>query len=204
MATKVKHNLDAKSLIDYGISKAEPFAKVICNKLRAIIFTAEPKMIEDWKWGPNYYYDGMVCGFWHFKKHVSFVFFQGALLKDKNKVLQVNPGNVHNRHIKYTDVKEVNEKLLIEYIKEAVANNKKGIKITEAKDKTIVIPEDYKKILVKNKLLPYFESLAYSHRKEYVGWITDAKKEETRIKRMNTSIEKLLLKQGLNDTYKKK
>ena len=204
MATKVKHNPDAKSLIDDGISKAEPFAKVICNKLRAIIFTAEPKMIEDWKWGPNYYYDGMVCGFWHFKKHVSFVFFQGALLKDKHKVLQVNPGNVHNRHIKFTDVKDVNEKLLIEYIKEAVANNKKGIKITEAKDKTIVIPEDYKKILVKNKLLPYFESLAYSHRKEYVGWITDAKKEETRIKRMNTSVEKLLLKEGLNDTYKKK
>lgn len=204
MAVKVKHNPDAKHLIDDGISKAEPFAKDICNKLRAIIFAAEPKMIEDWKWGPNYYYDGMVCGYWHFKKHVSFVFFQGSLLKDKHKVLKANPGNVHNRHIKFTDIKEVNEKLLIEYIKEAVANNKKGVKITEAKDKTIVIPEDYKKILIKNKLLPYFESLAYTHRKEYVMWITDAKKEETRIKRMNTSVEKLLLKQGLNDTYKQK
>jgi uncharacterized protein YdeI (YjbR/CyaY-like superfamily) len=146
----------------------------------------------------------MVCGYWHFKKHVSFVFFQGSLLKDKYKVLKANPGNVHNRHIKFTDIKEVNEKLLIEYIKEAVANNKKGIKIKEAKDKTIVIPEDYKKILIKNKLLPYFENLAYTHRKEYVVWINDAKKEETRIKRINTSVKKLLLKQGLNDTYKQK
>ena len=204
MATKVKHNPDAKFLIDDGINKAEPFAKDICKKLRAIIFTAEPNIIEDWKWGPNYYYDGMVCGFWYFKKHVSFVFFQGSLLKDKHKVLQANPDNVHNRHIKYSDVSEVDEKILIEYIKEAVANNKKGIKITEAKDKTVIVPDDFKKLLVKNKLFPYFENLAYSHRKEYVMWIEDAKKEETRIKRMNASIEKLISKEGMHDKYKKK
>ncbi len=201
---KVKHNPDAKFLIDDGINKAEPFAKEICKKLRAIIFTAEPNIIEDWKWGPNYYCEGMVCGFWHFKKHVAFVFFQGSLLKDKHKVLKSNPGNVHNRHLKFTDIKEVNEKLLIEYIKEAVENNKKGIKITEAKDKTVITPDDFKKLLVKNKLFPYFENLAYTHRKEYVNWINEAKKEETRIKRMNTAIEKLANKQGLNDTYKQK
>ncbi len=204
MAAKVKHNPDAKFLIDDGINKAEPFATDICLKLRKLIFMAEPNIIEDWKWGPNYYFEGMVCGFWHFKKHVSFVFFQGATLKDKKKILLVNPGNVHNRHLKFTDVKEIDEKTIIEYIKEAVENNKKGIKITEAKDKTIFVPDHFKKVLVKNKLFPYFESLAYSHRKEYVTWINDAKKEETRIKRMNSAVDKLFEKQGLNDKYKKK
>lgn len=201
---KIKHNPDAKFLIDDSISKAEPFAKPICKKLRAIIFTAVPDMIEDWKWGPNYYSNGMVCGFWHFKKHVTFNFFQGALLKDKKKVLQGNPGNVRIRNLKFTDIKQVDEKLLIEYLREAVANNAKGIKITEAKDKTVIIPAGFKKLLSKNKLLPYFEKLAYTHRKEYVMWINDAKKEETRLSRMDKAIEKLKAKEGLNDKYKKK
>jgi len=78
------------------------------------------------------------------------------------------------------------------------------MKSTEAKDKTILVPDDFKKVLVKNKLFPYFESLAYSHRKEYVTWINDAKKVETRKKRMNSAVDKLSQKQGLNDKYKKK
>ena len=201
---KVKHNPDAKFLIDDSITKAEPFAQDICNKLRAIIFTAEPNMIEDWKWGPNYFKNGMVCGFWYFKKHVTFTFFQGVLLKDKHKVLQENQGNLHNRHIKFTDVKEVNERLLIEYIKEAVANNVKGIKITEAKDKAVVIPSDFKKLLTKNKILKSFEEMTYYRRKDYVQWIEEAKQQETRIKRMNQALEKIKVNQGLNDKYMKK
>ncbi|MES2138404.1 MAG: YdeI/OmpD-associated family protein [Bacteroidota bacterium] len=200
---KVKHNPDAKQLIDEGISQAEPFAQIICKKLRSIIIKAEPHIIEDWKWGPNYYKDGMVCGFWHFKKHVSFVFFQGALLKDKKKVLQQNPGNLHNRHIKFSDIKEVDEKLLIEYITEAVINNEKGLKLTEAKDKTVVIPEDFKKLLTKNKVLKIFEAMSYSKRKDYVLWIEGAKQAVTRSKRIETALEKIAENQGLNDKYMK-
>ncbi|MCW3084567.1 MAG: hypothetical protein JWP12_1933 [Bacteroidetes bacterium] len=203
MAAKVKHNPDAKQLIDEGIASTEPFAQAICKKLRAIILKAEPAFIEDWKWGPNYYKNGMVCGFWYFKKHVSLVFYQGALLKDKKKVLLKNPETLHNRHLKFTDVNQVDEKLLIEYITEAVMNNEKGLKLTEAKDKTVSIPADFKKLLSKNKLLPYFEKLAYSHKKEYVQWIESAKKEETRVKRMDAAIDKLHAKEGLLDKYKK-
>lgn len=204
MAKKVKHNPDAKALIDEGIASAEAFAQVICKKLRSIIFKAEPAIIEDWKWGPNYYKDGMVCGFWYFKNHVTFTFYQGALLKDKKKVLQMNEGNLHNRHIKYTDVKQIDEKLLIEYLTEAAINNEKGLKLTEAKDKTVIIPADFKKLLVKNKILKNFENMSYSRRKDYVLWINGAKQEATRIKRMNQGIAKIKEKQGLNDIYMKK
>lgn len=204
MATKVKHNPDAKQLIDEGIASAEPFAQAICKKLRTIIFKAEPGIIEDWKWGPNYYKNGMVCGFWYFKKHCSIVFYQGALLKDKKKVLLENPGNVHNRHIKYTDVKQIDEKLLIEYITEAVINNEKGLKITESKDKTILIPADLKKLLTKNKCLKNFEAMSYSKRKDYVQWIESAKQEETRKKRIGQAIKKIIENIGMNDHYIKK
>lgn len=204
MATKTKHNPNAKQLIDEGIASAEPFAQAICKKLRAIIFKAEPAIIEDWKWGPNYYKDGMVCGFWYFKKHCTFIFYQGALLKDKKKVLLMNEGNLHNRHIKYTDVKQIDGKLLIEYITEAVINNEKGLKLTEAKDKTVIIPPDFKKLLTKNKILRNFEDMSYSKRKDYVLWINGAKQEATREKRMAQGIAKIKEKQGLNDIYLKK
>jgi uncharacterized protein YdeI (YjbR/CyaY-like superfamily) len=202
--TKIKHNPDAKQLIDEGIASAEPFAQAICKKLRTIIFKAEPGIIEDWKWGPNYYKNGMVCGFWYFKKHCSIVFYQGALLKDKKKVLLENPGNVHNRHIKFTDVKQIDEKLLIEYITEAVINNEKGLKITEAKDKTVIVPADFKKLLVKNKCLKNFEAISYSKRKDYVMWIEGAKQEETRKKRIGQALKKIAENIGMNDHYVKK
>ncbi len=205
MATKkVKHNPDASRLIDEGIASAEPFAQAICKKLRSIIFKAEPGIIEDWKWGPNYYKAGMVCGFWYFKKHCTFVFYQGALLKDKKKVLLKNEGNLQNRHLKFTDVNQIDEKLLIEYITEAVINNEKGLKITEAKDKTVNIPSDFKKLLIKHKALKNFEAMSYSRRKDYVQWIEGAKLESTKIKRMDQAIEKIIQKQGLNDKYLKK
>ncbi len=199
---KVKHNPDATALIDDGISKLEPFAQVICKRLRKIILSSDPELIEDWKWGPNYYLNGMVCGYWGFKKHVSFVFFQGSLLKDKKKILLENPGNVHNRHIKFTDVKQIDDKVILEYLFEAIDNNKKGLKIIETKNKTIETPVDLAKALKKAKLLIYFDSLAFSHRKEYIQWIESAKKEETRLKRIEQAIEKLLVKQGLHDKYK--
>lgn len=200
---KVKHNPNAAALIDEGISKLEPFAQVICKRLRKLILSADPEIIEDWKWGPNYYLNGMVCGYWGFKKHVSFVFFQGSLLKDKKKILQENPGNVHNRHIKFTDVKQIDDTIILEYLFEAIDNNRKGLKITETKDKTIVTPGDVVNAFKKSKVLAYFDSLAFSHRKEYIQWIESAKKEETRTKRIEQAVEKLLDKQGLHDKYKK-
>ena len=200
---KVKHNPDAAALIDKGISELEPFAQVICKRLRKIILSADPELIEDWKWGPNYYLNGMVCGYWGFKKHVSFVFFQGSLLKDKKKILLQNPGNVHNRHIKFTDVKQIDNKVILEYLFEAIDNNRKGLKIIETKDKTIETPDDVASAFKKAKVLTYFDSLAFSHRKEYIQWIESAKKEETRTKRIEQAVEKLLDKQMMHDKYKK-
>ncbi len=200
---KVKHNPDAAALIDKGISELESFAQVICNRLRKLILSSDPELIEDWKWGPNYYLNGMVCGYWGFKKHVSFVFFQGSLLKDKKKILLENPGNVHNRHIKFTDVKQIDDTIILEYLFEAIDNNRKGLKIIETKDKTIATPIDVEKAFKKAKVLAYFDSLAFSHRKEYVQWIESAKKEETRTKRILQAIEKLQDKQMMHDKYKK-
>lgn len=198
-----KHKADAALKIDDYLASLPEWSRKICKRLREIVLKSDPKLIEDWKWGPNYYLDGMVCGFAGFQKHVSFVFFQGVLLKDKKKVLQANPGNVHNKHIKFTQLSEINEELLLSYLIEAIDNNKKGLKQISAPDKTVLIPPDVKKQFRAAGLFAYFETLAYSHRKEYIQWIEDAKKEETRINRISKAIEKLSAKEMMHDKYKK-
>jgi hypothetical protein len=57
--------------------------------------------------------------------------------------------------------------------------------------RTVEIPADFAALLGKEKLLPVFEKLSFTHRKEYVRWITEAKKDETRTARMTKSIAML-------------
>jgi uncharacterized protein YdeI (YjbR/CyaY-like superfamily) len=201
---KTKHNTNASVEINKYIDALPAWSKSICKKLRNIAIKADTSMIEDWKWGPNYYCEGMVCGFAAHQKFVNFVFFQGALLKDKRKVLIQNGGSLHNRHIKITDVKDIDEDLLLEYLIESIDNNKKGKKLLVTKDKTVTVPADVKKAFSLSNVLNNYEQMSFSHRKEYMLWINDAKKEETRTKRINKAIEVLKKKQGLNDKYLKK
>jgi Bacteriocin-protection, YdeI or OmpD-Associated/Domain of unknown function (DUF1905) len=61
--------------------------------------------------------------------------------------------------------------------------------------RTVEVPAQFEKLIKKEGLLPVFEKLSYTHRKEYCRWITDAKKEETRLKRLGKAIE--MLKKGI-------
>lgn len=61
--------------------------------------------------------------------------------------------------------------------------------------RTVEVPADFAALLKKEKLLPVFEKLSYTHRKEYVRWITEAKKAETRAVRMTKSVD--LLRKGV-------
>ncbi len=193
----VKHQSDASYQITEYIGSMPEWSKDICMKLRNIIHKADPQMVEDWKWGPNFYHNGMVCGFGAFKKHVAFVFFQGAQLKDTKKILLFGENNAHNRGIHFSDASQVKEKILIEYIKEAVQINTTGkaVGISKAAIVEIDTPVDLQKLLDQNKLSEYFDMLAYTHRKEYIIWINEAKKEETRLNRLTKTIEMLLTKQ---------
>jgi uncharacterized protein DUF1905/bacteriocin resistance YdeI/OmpD-like protein len=62
--------------------------------------------------------------------------------------------------------------------------------------RTLEVPAQFKSVMKKEGLLPVFEKLSYTHRKEYCRWITEAKKEETRVKRLQKAIA--MLKQGVS------
>jgi|SRR5438046_2938035 len=57
--------------------------------------------------------------------------------------------------------------------------------------RTVEIPADFRNRLKKESLLTIFEKLSYAHRKEYCRWITEAKKEETRLRRLEKAVETL-------------
>jgi hypothetical protein len=59
----------------------------------------------------------------------------------------------------------------------------------------LAVPAPFENLMKKEGLLPVFEKLSYTHRKEYCRWILDAKKEETRLKRLEKAIE--MLKKGV-------
>ena len=123
-----KHVADASLKISDYIDALPDWSQKICKQLRTIILKADPKLIEDWKWGPNYYLEGMVCGFAGFKKHVNLVFFKGTSLMDKKKLLVGDPESINTRNFRFRDVKEIDEDILLEYLIEAIDLNKAGKK----------------------------------------------------------------------------
>jgi hypothetical protein len=71
------------------------------------------------------------------------------------------------------------------------------IEVVVWKDKevrTVEVPAQFENLMKKEGLLPVFKKLSYTHRKEYCRWITEAKKQETRLKRLEKAIE--MLKKG--------
>jgi hypothetical protein len=62
--------------------------------------------------------------------------------------------------------------------------------------RTVEVPAQFERLIKKEGLLPAFQKLSYTHRKEYCRWITEAKKEETRLKRLEKAIE--MLKEGVS------
>ena len=84
------------------------------------------------------------------------------------------------------------DKVMIELLHQAVELNEKGIKVAKkpVERKELVVPDDLKAALKKDKKAKAaFDAFTYSHQKEYIEWITEAKTEATRNKRLTTTIE---------------
>ncbi len=183
-----KINPNASELIDEYIESFPEDKRIVMSKIRDIIHKAESAIIEDWKWGPNFNKNGMVCGFGAFKKHVHLSFFRGDLLKDKYKIFSHGSTNMHNRGIKFFDIKDIDEKILIDYIKEAVRNNSLDLKPVK---KEVMLPQELKKYLKDNNLLDRYLQSSYTIQKEVVDWIFGAKKSETKQRRLALLNERL-------------
>ncbi|MBL7700785.1 MAG: YdeI/OmpD-associated family protein [Ferruginibacter sp.] len=206
MATKEKK-------IDAYIAKSADFAKPILNHIRELVHKACPAVEEKVKWGMPFfdYKDAPLCHMASFKQHAVMGFWKAALMKDPVLVENARSETAMGHLGKITSLKDMpSDKKITGWIKEAMALNDKGIKLapkkpTEKEKKELAVPDYFAKALAKSKKAKQvFDNFAYSHKKEYLGWITEAKTEETRNKRMATALEWIAEGKGRNWKYEKK
>jgi len=122
------------------------------------------------------------------------VFPKGSMMKDPNRILDVKREQAMGQFGRITSLKDLpSEKILISYIKDAVKLNDENVKLPKrerADKKEIIVPDDLMKALKRNKkAYATFESFNYGNKKDYVEWITEAKNQDTRNKRLATAIE---------------
>jgi len=179
--------------IDAYIAKSADFAKPILRHIRELIHKGCPEVEETTKWSfPNFMHKGILCGMAAFKEHCSLGFWKGELIFGKA------PGNDGEGMGQFGKLKTLSDlpadRVLLGYIKEAARLNEEGIK-RPAKPrpkvrKELVVPDFLAAALKKNnRALATFEGFSYSHKKEYLEWITEAKGEDTRQRRLSTAIE---------------
>jgi uncharacterized protein YdeI (YjbR/CyaY-like superfamily) len=128
----------------------------------------------------------------------------------KNTALMANTkSDVSVGHLrKISSLKDLpKDKILISYLKEAAKLNKEGAKLPPRSKvkKEQAVPDDFSKAIKKNrKALEIFKNFSHSKKKDYVDWITEAKTDETRSKRIVTSIEWLAEGKSRNWKYIRK
>jgi uncharacterized protein YdeI (YjbR/CyaY-like superfamily) len=183
-------------------------AKPILNHLRDLVHTTCPEVEEKMKWSfPHFDYKGeMMCSMAAFKQHAVFGFWKAALMKDP-ALLETAKSEVAMGHLgRITSLKDLpDDKKIMAWIKEAIALNDKGIKLPSksplTEKKEITVPDYFEKVLAKNKKASAaFHAFSYSHKKEYIEWITEAKTEETRNKRMAKALE--MIAEGKSRNWK--
>ena len=179
--------------VDAYIARSADFARPILNHLRKIVHAGCPKVEEAIKWGaPFFMYKGVLCNMAAFKQHCAFGFWKGTLLKALNTAGKANEAwGQLGRIESLADLPS--EDFLIRQVKEAMQLNEKGAKApTKHKPKAktpLVVPAYVKAALKKNaKAGVTFEGFSPSHKREYIEWITEAKTEATRQKRLDTAL----------------
>lgn len=174
--------------------------------LKAII--AKTELIETNKWGGCVYvYNNKnVIGVGGFKKFFSLWFFNGAFLKDEKKhLINANEGVTKSlRQWRFTSKGEINEKEILAYILEAIENEKQGKINKPEKTKTeIEIPVLFQNELDSDSnLKEAFLNFSPYKQKEFMEYIETAKREETKISRIEKIKPMILGNIGLNDKYR--
>jgi uncharacterized protein YdeI (YjbR/CyaY-like superfamily) len=187
--------------VDAYIAKAKPFAQPILNHLRELVHTACPEVVETIKWSrPFYEYRGVILGNMSaFKEHCSFGFWgeEISAVLQASKVLSDDSMGSLGR---ITAVKDLPaDKRMLGWIRQAKSFVDTGQytspiaarnKVAKPAKAVIETPPEFASALKKNKKAgAVFGKFSPSCKREYVEWIADAKRQETREKRIVAAVE---------------
>ncbi|MBK7392428.1 MAG: YdeI/OmpD-associated family protein [Chloracidobacterium sp.] len=177
--------------IDAYIEKSPDFAKPVLTHVRALVHEVCPEVTETLKWSmPSFEYKGILCGFASFKQHCTFGFWKQSLMEsDEFSETKTAMGSFG----KLTSLADLpKDAVMKKLIKQAMKLNDDGVKVTKPKHekKELVVPDALLEALAKNeKAAETFDNFPPSCKREYVQWITEAKTDATRDKRLATTME---------------
>ncbi len=196
--------------IDAYIEKSQDFAKPILTYIREMVHEYCPDAEETMKWSfPHFIYKGKnLCAMASFKQHCTFGFWLEKEMKTMQEITQDIEKNAMFSLGKITRIEDLPSKpQLKKAIKEAMDLTNMGVTMKKAApSKTeMKVPDYFQTALDVNiKALEVFEKASPSFRKEYISWITDAKTEATRNKRMEQALEWIAEEKGRNWKYERK
>lgn len=179
--------------VDAYIAKSAEFAQPVLAHIRAVVHAACPDVEEGIKWGmPFFGYKGnILCGMAAFKQHCAMNFW----LRKELFGSEVE-SDAMGQFGRIESVKDLpSKKELGAIIKRAMALVDDGVKQVRPKATTRpapTVPDDLAALLAQRKHAPArktFDGFSASAQREYVDWITEAKTDATRQKRIDTTLE---------------
>jgi uncharacterized protein YdeI (YjbR/CyaY-like superfamily) len=195
--------------IDAYITKAPDFAKPILLEVRRRVHAACPDVVETIKWGmPHFLHSHKIlCGMGAFKAHCALGFWQRDVLK-----IEGSERSAMGDFGRITSVKDLPPaRQFATIVKQAAKNidagtDKPAVKKAAVRrdPSSIVAPDDLAAALKKNRAAQKtWDGFSYSHRKEYVEWVTEAKREETRKKRIGEAVANMAEGKSRNWKYER-
>lgn len=180
--------------IDAHIARSAGFAQPILRHLRAAVHAACPETVESLKWGaPSFGYGGKIlCSMAAFKQHAGFGFWQGERVVGAAEARSAGGMGQFGRLTTLADLPD--KRVLAGYLWQAKMLIDE--RVTRPATKAAMpkpapaVPDDPATAMKKNhKAQGTFDAFAPSHRREYVEWISEAKREDTRQRRLAQAIE---------------
>ena len=177
--------------VDAYIAKSADFAQPILAHLREVVHEACPEVEETIKWGmPHFTHHGLLCGMGAFSEHCTFGFWKASLIMEQEAISREAMGH-------FGCIRSLRDlparRTLARYVKEAARLNEAGKKAPR-KPRTArpapTPPPDLAAAFRRNRAArTAFEGMSPSHQREYVEWITEARRPETRERRLATTLE---------------
>lgn len=188
--------------VDEFLNKATKWKEEF-EQLRLIVLDCDLK--EEYKWmHPCYTYQKKNVVLIHgFKEYCALLFHKGALLKDPEGILIRQTKNVQAaRQIRFTNVREITEQeaIIKAYVEEAIEVEKAGLKVKKKKTSDFEIPEEFQSKLDEDPALKEaFYGLTPGRQRGYLFYFAQAKRSQTRQRRVEKYIPQILDGKGLND-----
>ncbi|MGH1365948.1 MAG: YdeI/OmpD-associated family protein [Calditrichia bacterium] len=189
--------------IETYIAKHPKWQELLITLRNALL---ENDLEENLKWGIPVYGFGTknVIGLAAFKNHTGLWFYNGALLEDAaGKLTNAQEGKTEAmRHWRFASIDELDVDMVKKYVQEAIENQKNGREVIIEK-KELIVPELLQQEFDKDsELAAAFARFSPSKQRDFAEYIANAKREETKLKRLEKILPLILSGIGLNDKYK--